>query len=194
MDAFTLSKYLGVFGNLHRNQNPKWGMAPHKPILLLAVLDEIERGNIRENFIELTPELTISFRAYWRVLVPPETWLEKIVNPFRFMVQDGFWELIKNGVPVSTQLLGNNPTIKQLTTEVDGAQFAPDLWELLQDRAAIDSLRGHLLREYFQVGLADVQIQLPTNPIDYEIEKLKAEAQSKFRPGKVNQDKPYVSE
>jgi predicted restriction endonuclease len=139
MKPETLRKYIGIFRDLHRNQNPKWGMAPHKPVLLLAVIDEIERGDIRDNFIELTPELVAAFRAYWRVLVPPDTWLEKIVNPFRFMVQDGFWELVKNGVPVSTQSLGYNPTIRQLTTEVDGAQLSDDRKQPMTDN---DSKKG----------------------------------------------------
>ncbi len=148
MDTVTPGKYIGVFSHLHRNQNPRMGAAPHKPILLLAILDEIERGHIRDNQIMLTPELAAAFRAYWQTLVPPETWLERMANPFRFLVQDGFWELIKNGVPVSTQALGHNPTIKQMTTDVDAAQLAEDLWRLLQDRTALHALRTHLLHYY----------------------------------------------
>ena len=45
MDPETLSKYLNSFGNLHRNL----GVAPHKPVLLLSILDEIDQGHIREN-------------------------------------------------------------------------------------------------------------------------------------------------
>jgi putative restriction endonuclease len=187
MDTIVLSKYIGAFGNLHRYQNPKLGIAPHKPILLLAVLDEIERGHITENFIALTPDLVAAFRAYWRVLVPDGTWQDRIANPFRFLAQDGFWELVRNGVPISTQTLGHNPTIKQMTTEVDGAQFAEDLWQLLQDRTALHALRMHLLRHFFNRSVADVQPQLPAHPIDYEIEKLKAEAQSRFRVKKVRE-------
>ncbi len=185
-----ISNYSHLFVNLHRFQNVKWGAAPHKPILLLAVLDEIERGSISKNCIELTPELVAAFRAYWRVLVPEDTWVERIANPFRFMVQEGFWELVKNGVPVSTQALGMNPSIRQLTTEVDGAVLAPDLWELLQDRANLNTLRTLLLKEYFGVGAVGIQSALPENPMDYEAEKLKSEAQSRFRPKKVreNQD------
>src|SRR5690242_6418294 len=98
-----LSKYMSLFSRLHRNHNPKLGVAPHKAILLLAVLDEIERGHIEKNSIALTPDLVAAFRAYWSVLVPAGTWQERIANPFRFLVQDGFWELMKHDAPVSTQ-------------------------------------------------------------------------------------------
>ncbi len=189
MNDTLLSKYIGVFGNLHRNQNKKWGAAPHKPILLLAVLDEIERGGIPTNLIELTPELVASFRDYWRVLVAEETWLERIATPFRFLIQDGFWELVKNGAAVPTQTLGNTPTIRQLTTEIDGAALTSDLWELLQDRTAVEAMRTFLLKHYFGVGAADSRPALHPNPIDYEAEKLKAQAQSKFRTKQVSEDR-----
>jgi putative restriction endonuclease len=86
-----LSKYVGLLGNLHRNHHAKKGYAPHKPILLLAVLDEVESGNIDNNLIVVTPELVASFRAYWRVLVPQGVWIERMVYPFRYLVQEGWW-------------------------------------------------------------------------------------------------------
>jgi putative restriction endonuclease len=189
MSLDALGKYIGLFGNLHRNHNPRLGAAPHKPILLLAVLDEIERGHIQDNFIPLTPELVAAFRDNWRVLVPEATWMERIANPFRFLVQDGFWTLVKNENPVSTQSLGYNPTLTQLTTAVDGATLEPDLWQLLQDRSALQSLRTHVLQTYFGRKYTDVQPALHSNPIDYEAEKLKAEAQSQFRVRQVREGK-----
>jgi putative restriction endonuclease len=64
-----LHKYIRLWDNLHRCRNPKWGGSPHKPILLLAVLDEIDRGHIATNRIELNLELIAVFRDYWRALV-----------------------------------------------------------------------------------------------------------------------------
>jgi putative restriction endonuclease len=183
----SLSKYIGIFGNLHRSHNAKKGYAPHKPVLLLAVLDEFDRGHVKDNLVEITPELVASFRAYWRALVPANTWVERIVYPFRYLIQDGFWELVRNGVSQSTQALGDPTSLNQLAAMIDGAHLAPDLWQLLQDRTAINALRTFLLKEYFSVGAADIQPQLPANPIDYEVEKLKAEAQSKFRMRKVSE-------
>jgi putative restriction endonuclease len=189
MPTDLLSEYIGIFGHLHRNQNPRWGGAPHKPVLLLAVLDEMEHGRIAENRIELTLELILAFRDYWRVLVTKDTWQQRIANPFRYMVHEGFWELVKNGFPVSMQSLGMNPSIRQLTAETDGAVLASDLWELLQDRNARSTLRNFLLERYFSRGVADVQPCLHSNPLDYEAEKLKAEAHSKFRPKQVREDR-----
>jgi len=185
----TLTRYIHAFENLHRNQNAKWGGAPHKPILLLAVLDGIERGHIATNTIRITLDLVAAFRDYWRALVLPNTWQERIVLPFRYMVYEGFWELVKDAKTISTQALGTQPTIRQLMMEIDGARLVPDLWALLQESAALHTLRLSLLHHYFKCGSAEVQPVLHMDPIDYEAERLKAEAQSRFRSRHVREDR-----
>lgn len=45
------------------------GKAPHKPIMILAVLKAIDKGVITENKIYITPELVAYFRDYWNALV-----------------------------------------------------------------------------------------------------------------------------
>jgi Predicted restriction endonuclease len=182
MNEDSLSKYLDLFSKLHRHYKTDVGYAPHKPILLLALLDEIERGNISENQIRVTPELVASFRAYWRALVPPHSWRERIVYPFRYLLQDGFWELVKDGTTLTAKELGYPTWLNQLNELIDGARFAPDLWQLLQNKMAINTLRAHLLKSYFDTTQTAVQDKLPSNPLDDEIARLISEAQSRFRP------------
>lgn len=45
------------------------GRAPHKPVLLLAVLKAFDEGSILENRIEPSPELINWFKGYWAVMV-----------------------------------------------------------------------------------------------------------------------------
>lgn len=182
-----LSFYLVRFGNLHRNS--RLGIAaPHKPILLLAILAEIEHGSIANNRIILTPELVAGFQIYWQILVADGIWQKRISNPFRFMLQEKFWKLIKDGEEVEAQSIGDTPTIKRLNELVDYAQFTPDLWLLLQDRVALQTLREHLLQVYFGMQEAQIVSQVPDDPITYELEKLKAEAHSKFRTLKIREN------
>lgn len=182
-----LSLCLTRFGNLHRYARAE-GSAPHKPILLLAILAEIGRGGITNNQIVLTPELVAGFRAYWRVLVTEGAWQERIANPFRFLLQEQFWKLIKDGQEVEGRTIGDTPSVKQLNELVDYAQFEPNLWLLLQDKSALQMLLAHLLQVYFGTEEAQIVDQLPAEPLIYELEKLKAEAQSKFRTRKVRED------
>lgn len=182
-----LSIYLARFGSLHRHSRAETS-APHKPILLLAVLAEIERGDIINNQILLTPELVAGFRAYWRVLVTEQTWQERIANPFRFLIKEQFWRCIKNNQEVEGHAIGDTPSIEQLHKLVDYAEFAPDLWLLLQDKLASQTLREHLLQVYFGIQDAQIADQVPADPLSYELEKLKAEAHSKFRTRKIRED------
>ncbi len=78
----TLSNYLKSFSRLRTDRTGGWtaatqGQAPHKPILLLSVLDLFAQGRITANLIEITPELGELFAAYWSKVMPPNgvaTW------------------------------------------------------------------------------------------------------------------------
>ncbi|OGO35381.1 MAG: hypothetical protein A2W35_01195 [Chloroflexi bacterium RBG_16_57_11] len=72
-----LSFYLHKFSHLRTDRTGSWtvvthGQAPHKPILLLSVLDLFAQGRIMVNLIEITPELGESFAAYWSKVMSPD--------------------------------------------------------------------------------------------------------------------------
>jgi putative restriction endonuclease len=46
--------------------------APHKPLLLLAVMDMFAEGTIAANLVELSPELGELFSLYWARVMPPD--------------------------------------------------------------------------------------------------------------------------
>jgi putative restriction endonuclease len=61
-----LSYYANKFQRLRVDR--AHGVAPHKPILLLAVIERFERGRCLENRIKLSPELNQTFLKYWSYL------------------------------------------------------------------------------------------------------------------------------
>ncbi len=73
----TLDQYLSLVSHLHTDKNhTSWTAvttfrAPHKPLLLLAVLDLFAQGSITTNLIPLTPELSELFTLYWHKVRPP---------------------------------------------------------------------------------------------------------------------------
>ena len=179
MDTKILYKYLYDFGHLHRNK----GMSPHKPVLLLSILDEIGKGHISDNQIPLTVELVAAFREYWEVLpLPPGNWLERIYLPYRYLIQDGFWELVKNGQALTGKEVGEPHSIPDARARIHYAQFTPDLWELLQDKAAREALHAHLLQVYFGITASQVQPVVPADPVAAQVDKLIADAQSLPKP------------
>ena len=64
--------------------------APHKPLLLLTVLDLIEAGEIQTNLIEPTPRLVESFLRYWKHVGIGHT---RVFLPFYHLKTSGFWHL-----------------------------------------------------------------------------------------------------
>jgi len=72
-----LEKYLQIFAKLRTDKNRKrWSaltcfQAPHKPFVLLSVMDLIAQGRITENLIEPSYELVDTFNTYWAAIMPP---------------------------------------------------------------------------------------------------------------------------
>ena len=72
-----LEKYINAFSNLrtdkNRNRYPAYTThrAPHKPLLLLSIIDLIAQRQITENFIEPSFELLDTFNTYYSRIMPP---------------------------------------------------------------------------------------------------------------------------
>ncbi|WP_027716779.1 hypothetical protein [Desulfuromonas sp. TF] len=94
--------YINNFTHLNRAPGPVWGeatrkRAPHKPILLLAVLDLVHRGAITSPFIDVTGdlvELNELFNLYWRRIIPLGQ-TSSIAFPFSRLDREPFWELVQ---------------------------------------------------------------------------------------------------
>jgi len=73
-----LVQYLKSFSHLRTYKDrKKWSalttyQAPHKPFLLLSILDLIVQGSIIKNFIEPSFELFDTFNGYWNSIMPVE--------------------------------------------------------------------------------------------------------------------------
>lgn len=57
--------YIHSFNHLRRAPNN--GGAPHKPVLLLSIIDAIEKGYIINERIYITVELITLFKSNWNI-------------------------------------------------------------------------------------------------------------------------------
>jgi putative restriction endonuclease len=89
-----LATYIKQFTHLNRAPGATWSevtkhRAPHKPILLLAVLDLVARGVITSPFIDVTGdrgELNELFNLYWRRIIPSERPDRgRVSTPYKFI-------------------------------------------------------------------------------------------------------------
>ncbi|EHP88790.1 hypothetical protein GeomeDRAFT_0672 [Geobacter metallireducens RCH3] len=84
MLTIDLTSTLKLFTSLYRAPGAVWTeatrrKAPHKPLLLLAVLDLVHRGVITTPFIDVTADL-VEFNSLEKDgLLAPKTWSKKIL-------------------------------------------------------------------------------------------------------------------
>src|SRR2546421_11204045 len=141
-----LTFYAEKFRKL-RTDRARGNPAPHKPLLLLAVIDLIEQGAIPENNIEPSPMIVESFLKYWNLLS-----LEKprIFLPFYHLKSDGFWHLhAKAGQEGLLATVSQFRSMTQLASIVGFANLDEDLFLLLHDPQAREVLRQTILETYF---------------------------------------------
>src|SRR6187399_3246214 len=65
---------------------------PHKPVLLLSIIDLLDRGIISSNEVPLSDDLIISFKRHFEVVRESDD-KPTIENPFYFLSGDKFWHV-----------------------------------------------------------------------------------------------------
>ena len=122
--------------------------APHKPILLLSIINGIENGWIKNNAIELSPELIEQFKIYWSKLV--ENRDARIALPFYHLRSAKFWTLIPNeGCELWVESKSAMRTISNLKTAVAYAVIDEVLFDFLTKKENRDILKTAIFETYF---------------------------------------------
>lgn len=89
-----LHKYSNLFSNLH-TAKVKGQKAPHKAILLLTIIELVEKGIITSPNIELSEELVECFNETWKRKLGHSTiFSPDIAKPFFHMQHESFWKLV----------------------------------------------------------------------------------------------------
>ena len=115
-----------------------------KPALLIAVINAIGEGEIKNNQIRYSDirERYIKELAEWQSEKTP------LYYPFYYMVRDDFWHL---------KWLGKEPTKKVVPYEkyirdnIDYAYFDNALWDILQDEEARRSYKQAIMTYFNKV-------------------------------------------
>ncbi|HEV2207829.1 MAG TPA: hypothetical protein VG167_03590 [Verrucomicrobiae bacterium] len=89
----TWQEWLERLYNLRRDKRESHER-PHKPALLLAILDLVDKGQITRNEVPLNEDLVKTFRRYFEVVRQRDD-KPTIENPYYFLSGDGFWSLEK---------------------------------------------------------------------------------------------------
>jgi len=146
-----LDPYIVHFQKLRVASSRQHGEAPYKPALLLAVLEGVEAGTIRDNRILITPELIAGFKAICQDLSTSRLFTaNSFALPFYHLTSDGFWHL--RTWPGLEVLLTSSRSVKSFRNLREVVQYAylnDALWQLLTVPASRAVLRQTLLARYF---------------------------------------------
>lgn len=160
-----LATYIKQFAGLKRAPGPTWTAAtkhkaPHKPILLLAVLDMVGRRVITSPFIAVTGELVELnelFNLYWRRIVPLGQ-TSSIAFPFSRLDREPFWKLVPlPGKTITPAIINNTSSVTYLRRYALGAKLAEGLFQVMQNGDGREALREALLQACFS---SEAQVQL----------------------------------
>lgn len=126
---------------------------PHKAIVLLSIIDLIQRGILNENKIKLDDLISNTFKDTWEMYLPslriPSVWI-----PFWYLKSEPFWHFKAVGdenVLDALLMFGGHPSIGQMRPVIDYAFLDDDLFNLLQKKEERARLKKVLLDTYFQI-------------------------------------------
>jgi putative restriction endonuclease len=140
--------YRDCFAHLH-TAHFKGLMAPHKPLLLLSVIDLVERGLITTPRIYLNDDLQKAFQenvnrfmGYSMIFKRPE-----IGKPFYHMQHEPFWYLVR----LPDAIEPDRPTyaVSRLQSIYRYALIDLELFRLMRNAEARAQLRVLLVSTYF---------------------------------------------
>ena len=126
------------------------GMAPHKPLLLLAIIELIEYGKLSENKIYPTPVMTSTFLKYWSRL-NPENHRSNVSLPFFHLKSEGFWHLHPNeGCERVLEFTKSIQTFSKLRKIINHVTIDDNLFLIFSDKTYREIMRDCIIETYFQ--------------------------------------------
>lgn len=113
-----------------------------KPIFLIALFDEIEKGGVTDNKILFDSVLRVCYEKYYSTY-EPEMRITPFYKPFFHLQTDGYWHIIWKDATEN-----KNPSDKNLRENVKYATLDNALWDLLQDEPSRLVLRDVVINHF----------------------------------------------
>ena len=134
------------------------GIAPHKPLLLLVLLEIVEQGELQGDALDLSPQLAFRFSQFWSIVAHRRSQRPDIRLPFFYLKSDGIWQTFtKEGLPSDDM---------KSTRKV---HLTLDFLAQINEREFRSQARATLIRSYFepaeQIALASL-VNLPIPEIE----------------------------
>ena len=164
------------------------GAAPNKPLLLLAVIELIEQGQIPENRIVLSPDLAEAFLKYWTKVTERKP---NIAMPFFHLKSEGFWHLHANsGYETALRVASQLKTASRVREVIAYASLDDELFILLTDSHDREAIRQTLIRAHLPDSKQEIENLLTeTEQISEYRQKLLQQVKHTFASQKLIESK-----
>lgn len=155
-----IDTYVKAFSHLKRGVT-RYGLAPHKPVLLITLIELFEKGLVTRNAVPVNADLVATFKENWLLLVPTAHQAD-FTQPFFYLQSERvrrkpYWFLQSNpGCQINTHI----KSVSTLAHVCAYGFFSTELFLLLSDPYARQELKNVLLNIYF-----------PTHTLEYDLRK-----------------------
>jgi len=181
----TRNEWLDRLCTLNAAKTAARGVAPHKPLLLLCVMDMVEEGALLSPWLAYSPELFFRFQCYWEIVYDRQRNRPDMRLPFHHLGSDRIWTCYEDD---------RSPSRSKETTRL--CCIDESLWACLRDAAFRRDARVRLITAYFtpteQIALC-ARLRLP-EPTTEAIEAIRRTAQAYKASQRKGRDSRFRSE
>lgn len=120
-------------------------VAPHKAMLLIAVMEEIAKGHITNGIVPLSDTMVRAFESAWKRYVGHSSVFNPMFStPFFHLGNEPFWELMKSNHYIAKR----EYSLGALRESFFGAKLQNDLFGYMKDAASRKLLMRALIEMY----------------------------------------------
>lgn len=149
MHHSSLQFYLSCFNHL-RCDKSKFGLAPHKPILLITIIRLFQKGKLSSTQIGITPDLEHEFEQTWHELVKTPHRMNLGLPFYHLRGEEFGWELtLAPNYPIHIDDKNKMKNVNNLKQAQAIAHIQSDLVALLQNTEHNRILHDFLVERYF---------------------------------------------
>lgn len=139
--------------------NIKHGIrAPHKPVLMLAVVHGFENGFLQGNQVFISPELISAFKQIWNLLVTTDH-DPNMALPFYHLGGEPFWKLVpKPEISASIVMERKSRQLSTLDSVIAYARIEAEMAEWFNSPEKRAAISQTILHKYFPDTLHNFHI------------------------------------
>lgn len=140
----TLQYYISCFVSMNCNKY-HGEIAPHKAMMLIAVMDEIANGHLTNGFVPHNGRMVKAFELAWKRYVGASNVFNPVfTTPFFHLCNEPFWKLMKSDCFVEKK----EYSLGALRESFYGAKLSDDLFQYMEEPVSRQRLMRALLDKY----------------------------------------------